>query len=117
MSAKSKLPIPTVAPPPAGTAAFDDAVAAEVRRQLAAHGVLPEPKATDPEPMVLPPDLHRNRLIDAPAAAAMLGYSLAHFRRLYRAGKTPAPVRVNGRKVGWPASVLMDFVVPRQNVA
>lgn len=72
---------------------------------------------SEPKTIELPPDLHRNRLIDAPTAAAMLGFSLAHFRRLYRAGKTPPPVRVNGRKVGWPASVLQDFVAPRQTTA
>lgn len=71
----------------------------------------------EPKPIELPPDLHRNRLIDAPTAAAMLGYSLAHFRRMYRAGKTPPPVRLNGRKVGWPASVLQDFVAPRSTAA
>ena len=112
MPSKSKPLIPATAPPPTDTAAFDSAVAAEVRRQLAALGVQVEPKPFD-----LPPDLKHNRLVGAEPAAAMLGYSVAHFRRLYRAGKIPAPVKINGRKVGWPASVLQNLVTSRQSAA
>ncbi len=61
-------------------------------------------------PITLPPDLTRHRLLDSEQAAAFLGYSLAHFRRLYRTGKVPAPIKINGRKTGWPAGTLLDFV-------
>jgi len=66
-----------------------------------------------PEPVELPPDLARNRLLDSTKAAALLGYSLAHFRRLYRTGKIPAPVKINGRKTGWPAWQLLDLASGR----
>ncbi len=64
-------------------------------------------------PVELPPDLARNRLLDSSQAAAFLGYSLAHFRRLYRTGKVPAPVKINGRKVGWPAWQLLNLASGR----
>ncbi len=58
-----------------------------------------------PRPVVLPPMLERNRLLDVFQMADLLGFSVAHIRRLYRTGKLPAPVRIGGRKVGWPAHV------------
>ncbi len=61
----------------------------------------------------LPPDIAQSRLLDSNQAAALLGFSLAHLRRLYRAGKTPRPVKINGRKVGWPASQLLHFIAAR----
>ncbi len=58
-----------------------------------------------PRPVVLPPMLERNRLLDAFQMADLLGFSVAHVRRMYRTGKLPTPVRIGGRKVGWPAHV------------
>ena len=107
MSIEPKPLTSAAAPPPVGTLAdFEDAVAAEVRRQLAARGVSAEVR----KPIELPADLYANRLVDAPTVAKTLGYSLAHFRRLYRTGKIMAPVRINGRKVGWPASALQSLL-------
>ncbi len=66
------------------------------------------PHCTDttvPRPVTLPPMLERNRLLDVFQMADLLGFSVAHIRRMYRTGKLPAPVRVGGRKVGWPAHV------------
>ena len=69
-----------------------------------------------PEPIALPAALERNRLLDTAQSAAMLNYSLAHFRRLYQTGKLPPPVRINGRKMGWPAGMLIDLMASRQIV-
>ncbi len=75
--------------------------------------VLPEAK-----PVVLPAFLERSRLLDVHQFAAVLGFSVAHTRRLYQTGKLPAPVRINGRKVGWPAHVAMKLVdSPEQEAA
>lgn len=66
------------------------------------------PKRTDtavPKPVILPPMLERNRILDVFQMADLLGFSVAHVRRLYRTGKLPAPIRIGGRKVGWPAHV------------
>ncbi len=68
---------------------------------------------TQNSPVTLPPDLARNRLLDSGQAAAFCGYSLAHWRRLYRTGKVPAPVKINGHKTGWAAGTLLDFVSSR----
>ena len=59
-------------------------------------------KVDRPEPK-LPPSLERNRIIGVEATAAALGLSVAHVRRLYRTKKLPAPVKIGGRKLGWPA--------------
>lgn len=58
-----------------------------------------------PKPVTLPPALERNRLLDVFQMADLLGFSVAHVRRMYRTGKLPAPVRIGGRKCGWPAHV------------
>ena len=55
--------------------------------------------------VTLPAALERNRLLDVFQMADLLGFSVAHVRRMYRTGKLPAPVRIGGRKCGWPAHV------------
>lgn len=57
-----------------------------------------------------PPDLGRNRILDTKAAAELYGFSVSHFRRLYRNGTVPAPIRISDRKIGWPAGVLIDDI-------
>ena len=56
----------------------------------------------------LPSDLGRNRILSAAASAAFWGVSLPHWRRLYRAGKVPPPIKVGERKLGWRVVVLTD---------
>ncbi|CAO4184216.1 MULTISPECIES: helix-turn-helix transcriptional regulator [Methylorubrum] len=62
----------------------------------------------------LPPSLERDRLIDSGQAAALLGFSLTHFRRLYRAGKVPPPLRIGERKFGWKAGALTDWIAAQE---
>jgi len=62
----------------------------------------------------LPPSLERERLIDSGQAAVLLGFSLPHFRRLYRAGKVPAPLRIGERKFGWKAGTLTDWLAAQE---
>lgn len=61
-------------------------------------------------PVKLPDHLERIRLLNVEQLAALLGFSVQHTRRLYRAGKLPAPVKINGRKCGWPANVAAKLV-------
>lgn len=58
----------------------------------------------------LPPDLARLRVVGAADAAALMGYQLSHFRRLYRTGKVPAPIRLTGGKLGWRVRTLLDWL-------
>ena len=58
----------------------------------------------------LPAGLERNRIIGVEATAAALGLSVAHVRRLYRTKKLPAPVKIGGRKLGWPAHVVESII-------
>ncbi len=62
----------------------------------------------------LPAEISRNRIIDAKTAAAFVGVSLPHFRRLYRAEKVPAPIRIGERKYGWSLGALADFVASKE---
>ena len=66
----------------------------------------------------LPAFLERNRLLNVEQMADLTGLSVAHIRRLYRTKKFPEPVRINGRKCGWPTHVAMKLVgAPMQDVA
>ncbi|MDX7950495.1 AlpA family phage regulatory protein [Lichenihabitans sp. Uapishka_5] len=63
-----------------------------------------------PTPVVLPPSLERNRLLNVKQMAELTGFSVAHIRRLYRSGKFPTPIRIGGRAVAWPAHVAAKLV-------
>ena len=69
------------------------------------------------KPVTLPPALERNRLLDVFQMADLLGFSVAHVRRMYRTGKLPAPIRIGGRKVGWPAHVAAALTGSSMNEA
>lgn len=58
----------------------------------------------------LPAELTRDRVLDSGQAAVMLGFSLAHFRRLYRAGKVPKPIPIGERKLGWRVGALTAWL-------
>jgi predicted DNA-binding transcriptional regulator AlpA len=62
----------------------------------------------------LPPDLGRNRILDSSNSAAFWGVSLPHWRRLYRAGKVPPPIRIGDRKYGWRVGALIDGLASRE---
>lgn len=73
---------------------------------------------TAPEPVILPPLLERNRLLNIKQMAELTGFSVAHIRRLYRTGKFPNPVRIGGRSVAWPAHVAAKLVgIPEMEAA
>jgi predicted DNA-binding transcriptional regulator AlpA len=61
----------------------------------------------------LPPDLGRNRVLDSRKSAEFWGVSLPHWRRLYRAGKVPRPIRIGDRKYGWRVGDLIDGLTER----
>ena len=65
----------------------------------------------------LPFDLGRNRVLDAAAASAFWGVSLPHWRRLYRTGKVPRPIKIGERKLGWRVGVLSDALAGRDGAA
>jgi predicted DNA-binding transcriptional regulator AlpA len=61
----------------------------------------------------LPHDLGRNRIFDSKNSAQFWGVSLPHWRRLYRAGKVPTPIKVGDRKYGWRLGDLIDALAER----
>jgi predicted DNA-binding transcriptional regulator AlpA len=58
----------------------------------------------------LPDEMARRRVIPTKAAAELLGFSVPHFRRLYRTNRVPQPLIIGARKLGWRVSDLLDFV-------
>ena len=58
----------------------------------------------------LPSDVTRHRVLDTEEAAAFCRFSVPHWRRLYRNGATPAPVRLSTRKYGWRIGDLVDWI-------
>ena len=54
--------------------------------------------------------VENNRLLDSREAARLLGLSLSHFRRLYRAGQLPKPVRIGIRKCAFRQGELQEAI-------
>jgi prophage regulatory protein len=65
----------------------------------------------------IPSDLSRDRLLGSGQSAEFLGLSVAHFRRLYRTNKVPAPIRIGERKYAWRLGILIDFVAAKSGQA
>lgn len=60
-------------------------------------------------------ELIYHRVLSTAEAAALLNFSVPHFRRLYRSGGVPAPLQLSTRKLGWRAGDLVDWIAARQN--
>ena len=58
----------------------------------------------------LPTELTAHRILSATQASALLGMSLATFRRAYRRAIVPPPIQIGLRKYGWRASDLVAFL-------
>ena len=54
-----------------------------------------------------------SRLLSAQEAARLLGLSLSHFRRLYRAGRLPKPVKIGLRKCAFRQAELLAAIEAR----
>jgi predicted DNA-binding transcriptional regulator AlpA len=61
----------------------------------------------------LPPDIGRQRVLNSQQAAQICGFSLPHWRRLYRVGKVPKPLQIGDRKLGWRAGDLLDWLAAK----
>jgi predicted DNA-binding transcriptional regulator AlpA len=60
----------------------------------------------------LPEYLDRQRIISVRQMAQLLGFSIAHVRRMYRTGKIPPPFKIGERKLGWTSAVAIDLTSP-----
>jgi len=58
----------------------------------------------------IPSDLNRERLLGTEQTAEFLGMSISHLRRMYRANKVPAPIKIGERKYAWRLGGLIDFI-------
>ena len=84
----------------------------ELAHALANLLELVEPKSDSGKPLglnrtsseqlqALPLPIVLNRVIATTEAAAFCGFSVPHWRRLYRSGRAPPPIRLSTRKLGW----------------
>jgi predicted DNA-binding transcriptional regulator AlpA len=64
----------------------------------------------------LPSEIARSRILPTEASAAFWGVSVPHWRRLYRAGKVPHPIKIGDRKLGWRVGDLADALAARETV-
>ena len=65
----------------------------------------------------LPDALGQERVLSARQAAELYGVSIAKFRRQYWAGKTPPPVRLSERRLGWRVRDLLEHLSKRADAA
>ena len=61
----------------------------------------------------LPSDLNQHRILDSSQSALFCGFSLVHWRRLYRRGIAPKPIRLSDRKLGWAVRDLISWIGSR----
>jgi prophage regulatory protein len=65
----------------------------------------------------LPVDLARHRVLDTAESAAFCNYSIPHWRRMYRTGDAPKPLKLGARKLGWRIGDLVDWLASRAREA
>jgi predicted DNA-binding transcriptional regulator AlpA len=70
-------------------------------------------KIETPANRPLPDSLAQERVLSAPQAAELFGVSIATFRRQYWAGKTPPPIRLSERRLGWRVRDLLEHLSKR----
>ena len=58
----------------------------------------------------LPPSLADNQLISLRQLAQVMNLSEVQTRRLVKAGKTPPPVRISARKLGFRTGAVRQFI-------
>jgi predicted DNA-binding transcriptional regulator AlpA len=63
----------------------------------------------------LPPDLSQHRILESSQSALFCGFSLVHWRRLYRRGIAPKPIRLSDRKLGWAVRDLISWIGAKED--
>ena len=58
----------------------------------------------------LPSDVTANRILITAEAASFVGYSVPHWREMYRDGRAPPPIRLSARRFGWKISTLLAWL-------
>lgn len=58
----------------------------------------------------LPPSVTDNRILKTDETAALAGYSVPHWREMYRDGRAPAPIRLSARRYGWKVSTILAWL-------
>jgi predicted DNA-binding transcriptional regulator AlpA len=62
------------------------------------------------KPVTLPSSMEHHRILNLNQTAEIIGYSVAHLRRLYRTGQIPMPIKIGQRKYGYRAATVLDLI-------
>ena len=62
----------------------------------------------------LPESLQNDPILGTLQTARALNFSSVHLRRLARAGKIPAPIRIGDRKYGWRLATILKIRADRE---
>jgi predicted DNA-binding transcriptional regulator AlpA len=65
----------------------------------------------------LPASVTDNRILKTDETAALAGYSVAHWREMYRDGRAPAPIRLSARRYGWKVSTILAWLDSKADAA
>lgn len=58
----------------------------------------------------LPTSITDNRILKTDETAALAGYSVQHWREMYRDGRAPAPIKLSARRYGWKVSTILGWL-------
>lgn len=63
------------------------------------------------------PEIERKKVLNTSQAAAFVGLSVPHLRRMYRLGHFPRGLSLSERKLGWQVGTLCDWLDSRNRAA
>jgi predicted DNA-binding transcriptional regulator AlpA len=66
---------------------------------------------------LLPSSVTDNRILNADEVAALAGYSVPHWREMYRDGRAPPPIRLSARRYGWKVSTILAWLDSKSDSA
>ena len=58
-----------------------------------------------------------DRIITTQEAAAFCGFSVSHWRVMFRTGQAPPPIKLSERKYGWKLSTLRAWIDAKATAA
>lgn len=65
----------------------------------------------------LPETVTADRIVSADQGAELYGISVATYRRLHRAGRIPAAIRISDRRLGWRLGDLLAHLKNKKSTA
>lgn len=77
--------------------------------------IAPRSRAAREAACEMPPALIDEMVLPTVQAAKLCGYSTVGWRKLVKAGKTPKPVRLSARRLGWRTGDLRSWLKAKED--